>query len=385
MAMKAVKITLIAALFLIVIIVVLRFSLVNNSLTLLTPRFRHQTFLLKNGNVLLISGSSSGSTTIEELDLLHQKSYLKRVRLTDRANTNAILLSNGNILISGGDQFNAVINSQPQYPDAVVYDPYQDQLVRRVQVGNFRASEAVTLKDGRTFIFRGWRGNVYDPEEHTLYETENAHIGRVGCSVTLLPDGKVLIAGGVIPDGSRKLTDTVEIFDPETTEYTLIDSRLSVGLGVGLDGSESYHQTVRLKNGKVLFIGADGHTEVFDPNTKQFHRTGSLNLARSGYTTTLLKDGSVLITGGGNQVSLWGIPWINTDLIELFNPKSERVKTIGFLNKNRMRHSSLLLRDGSVLTSGGDGPTHFPWPWTDGVYNDAEIIKPQNNLFYYIP
>jgi hypothetical protein len=59
-----------------------------------------------------------------------------------------------------------------------------------------------------------------------------------------------------------------------------------------------------LRNGMVLVAGGIGETdlpasaELYDPASRTWTATGSLNTARSSHTTTLLQNGMVLVAGG---------------------------------------------------------------------------------------
>ncbi len=60
-----------------------------------------------------------------------------------------------------------------------------------------------------------------------------------------------------------------------------------------------------LPNGKVLLAGGASQSgalssaELYDPATGTFTRTGDMTAARGQHTSTLLADGRVLIAGGG--------------------------------------------------------------------------------------
>ncbi|MFN0126188.1 MAG: Kelch repeat-containing protein [Verrucomicrobiales bacterium] len=114
--------------------------------------------------------------------------------------------------------------------------------------------------------------------------------GRDYHTATLLPNGKVLAAGGA---QSQWLTST-ELYDPASNTWTLTGSlRSSVGY---------FHDTATLlPNGKVLIAGRNGTVttaELYDPATGQWTRTGSPNAQPRDHAATLLPNGKVLVTGG---------------------------------------------------------------------------------------
>src|SRR5437588_11827984 len=58
-----------------------------------------------------------------------------------------------------------------------------------------------------------------------------------------------------------------------------------------------------LPSGKVLVAGGNsfGSAELYDPATGTWSYTGSLNIARRGHTATLLQNGKVLIAWGDDE------------------------------------------------------------------------------------
>src|SRR6266581_355371 len=80
------------------------------------------------------------------------------------------------------------------------------------------------------------------------------------------------------------------------------------------------HTATLLPNGKVLVAGGANSSgelasaELYDPATGLWTATGSLRTARKWHTTTLLPDGRVLVAGGFNAASF------NLNSAELYYP-----------------------------------------------------------------
>ena len=116
---------------------------------------------------------------------------------------------------------------------------------------------------------------------------------REGHTVTLLPNGKLLVAGGVNFSG---VLASAELYDPAFGTWTATGS---------LANAHYHHTATLLPNGKVLVTGGvDSNfitlasAELYDPASGTWTATGSLVTARSWYTATLLANGMVLVAGG---------------------------------------------------------------------------------------
>jgi hypothetical protein len=68
-------------------------------------------------------------------------------------------------------------------------------------------------------------------------------------TATLLPNGKVLIAGGYTEGGGDKPVASAELYDPATQTFTPTGN---------LHEGRAYHAAILLKDGRVLLVGGQG-------------------------------------------------------------------------------------------------------------------------------
>ncbi len=102
------------------------------------------------------------------------------------------------------------------------------------------------------------------------------------------------------------------------------------------------------------------------PTPATFRPTGSMAVARSGATATLLLDGRVLIAGGGDRTG-------ELASVELYDPASGMFRTTGSMTTARFGSTATLLNDGRVLIAGGEDGNH--------VLNSAELYDPVTGTF----
>src|SRR6185295_4718010 len=95
--------------------------------------------------------------------------------------------------------------------------------------------------------------------------------------------------------------------------------------------------------------GGGGSPELYDPATGSWSVTGSPGTARYYQTATLLRSGTVLVAGGQGPVS------IILSSAELYDPATGSWSSTGSLQAVRGYHTATLLPSGKVLVAGGYG------------------------------
>jgi hypothetical protein len=217
--------------------------------------------------------------------------------------------------------------------------------------------------------------------------TGSLNTPRSSHTATLLPDGKVLVAGGANKFGDFfQSLDSPELYDPATGEWNPT-GRLNV--------PRELHTATLLKDGKVLIVGGFGEdglngAELYDPQNERWSVTGSLNTHRIYHTATLLKNGKVLVVGGG-EVIFCCPETIPLDTVELYDPDTGTWSFTGDLNTAVESHTATLLQNGKVLVLGeGSAELYDPdtGKWSSvgilggniGRYNHTATLLPDGRV-----
>lgn len=227
-------------------------------------------------------------------------------------------------------------------------------------------------------IFAG--AEIYDPRTNTWTPTGSMIHARASHTGTLLKNGMVLVAGG---EGLSGPIPTAELYNPKAGSWSATGS-MSVGRS-DLEGTNG----VLLKDGRVLVAGGESPTgptataEIYDPNTGVWTLTSNMNLPRGEESLTLLKDGRVLVVGGeiaGNP----GTGFTSTATAEIFNPKTGSWTLTGSMSQARIDHSAVLLKDGEdsgkVLVAGGHSESP-PNPASFNYLASAELYDPETGTW----
>lgn len=213
---------------------------------------------------------------------------------------------------------------------------------------------ATLLPDGRVLVTGGLvndrlDGQVsaaaewYEPSDRQWSATSPMAEGRWGHTATLLRDGTVLVAGSY---AHGHLLASAELYDPDSGRWTATGT-----MRTGRGG----HAATLLPDGRVLLVGGGAEdalgeggprsatAEIYDPATGQWGMTAGMSESRMGFTATLLGSGLVLVAGGGGGFTS----------AELYDPASGRWTVTGSMTEGRMGHTATLLPNGEVLVSGG--------------------------------
>jgi len=279
--------------------------------------------LLLNGTVLVAGGSHGRSyndalATAELYDPVSGTWTTTGDMLAAGIGHTATLLPNGHVLVVGG-------NGNPTL--AELYDPASGTWTATVRpmIRYHVEHTATLLPDGRVLVAGGppnGRDNgsptaeLYDPGTGKWTLAGNMDRVRLGHTATLLPDGRVLVAGGYSEGGSSNSTASAEVYDPSSGSWTAVGKMGTLRIA-------GWTATL-LPNGEVLVVGGlrSGGTgvlasaELYDPGNATWTATASLGLSRAGQTATVLADGRVLVTGGFSITDALQSPMASAELYD---------------------------------------------------------------------
>ncbi|HUP68874.1 MAG TPA: kelch repeat-containing protein [Acidimicrobiales bacterium] len=183
---------------------------------------------------------------------------------------------------------------------------------------------------------------LYDPRTGTWAAAASLETGQEASShtATLLPDGRVLLAGG----GTGSYHRYSHVYDPVGDQWATT-KQLNLG--------RVYHTATLLSDGRVLVAGGSGRSaEVFDPDADAWSVTGSMGTVRAFHSAAVVA-GHVLVTGGKDGGGEF------LDSAEVYEPATGAWTATAGLGDGQARegHTAISLPGSEVLVVGGRTPT----------------------------
>jgi hypothetical protein len=352
-----------------------------------TARSSATATLLPNGKVLIVGGMSALPLTQDfyasaELYDPATGKFTKTGSMTAaRAQHTATLLADGRVLIAGGNgcpdprQCSGVfIGDVKALASAELYDPKTGKFSPTGSMATARwGATATLLPDGRVLVAQGILGGLpsaelYDPKSGVFARAGKEIIGSgAAASASLLPSGKVLLTASVVgipPVGA--------LYDEASGKFKKISFALAPGASPSAQGKGQtvelgYGPAIVLKDGRVLLFEG-GHLETYEPATGACADAGFISPDGLWLevTATLLNDGRVLFLGGAL------FPSDSTSVAAasavLYDPAGGP-QTIGSMRSARANQTATLLPNGTVLIAGGQDANGKPLA-------SAELFKP---------
>jgi hypothetical protein len=231
----------------------------------------HSATLLEDGRVLVAGGVFKGEAdaTAELFDPATGSFSDAGDLVEPRFWHSAVRLDDGRVLLLGGlAEFGRELASAELYdPSTGRFVPTGSMALARSRDLSRSADDAVLLPDGRVLVVGGTEPSVddeaaptisgeaelYDPATGAFRAAGALGSPRVAAAAALLPDGRVLIAGG----------------------------------------AESFTKVKR-----SWYTSPTTLVEVYDPAFGMFEPSDSMTVARSGAVALPLADGSIMVAGG---------------------------------------------------------------------------------------
>jgi hypothetical protein len=312
---------------------------------------------------------SAAAAVVEPIGLLAAGRYSPAVAV----------LPEGRVLIAGGYDFARGIQRSVE-----LFDPASDALVETGSLRLGRNFAAVAVRaDGAAVVFGGFNpgsgsvatSEVFDAAAGTWsLAGDSMEVGREAHTATPLPDGRILVAGGLQAIGFEFHAEA-ELYDPASDAFA--------ATGAPMNARRAFHAAVLLASGSsVLLIGGDSGggelatAERYEVERDEFwNAEGPLPHAAKAPAVVLLRDGRVLVAGGANAR--------DGTLADAsaYDPATDRFAPLEPMAVRRMAHTLTLLSDGRALAAGGWSDSTAPSASADAL----EVFDPATGRWETLP
>gem|GEM_PF-2616885 len=318
--------------------------------SMLTARYYHTSTLLPTGQVLVVGGKSSTSSAISNCEVFDPRIAVcipgPELQIA-RTHVSACLLPSGKMLLAGG------VNTSTIYNTCETYDSDNNTVSQTAYPMINARDEFVTtlLLDGRVLATGGYTGTgrrkeceLFDITEGKWISTGDLLDERSLYTQTLLPNGEVMVSGGI--NNSSAATKKSEVYSTVWESWTATGDMTYLRYG---------HTANLLVDGKVIVCGGYSGTEVlpycesYDYQQKSWTSKAQMAEARYNHKSVVLRDGRLLVVGGSNYSSLKSC--------ELYSPIADTWSTAASLPVTLVNHTLVSLDDKILCIGGYNGST----------------------------
>lgn len=274
--------------------------------------------VLDDGSVFVAGGWKTGNpvSSAEILDAASGQWVAVPSMHNPRALPTVTNLGGGRVLVAGGWISHNADGGYTATNTAEIYDRGTKTWAYTGSMSTPRAlASATRLRDGRVLVAggdRAWVGatgeavvssaEVYDPGSGGWTAAGDMSSRRSAHVAGLLPDGRVLVAGGWI-DGNERGIASADVYDPNSG-WSMV---------TGMPVASAQASLVTLGDGRLMVIGgvdgsgnASAVVMLFNPATSVWSRTGDLRESVYWPAAVVLKDGRVLAAGGATSAHTSG-------------------------------------------------------------------------------
>jgi large repetitive protein len=318
-----------------------------------------------------------------------------------------VLLGDGRVLAVGDDhaegQWGTFCGASESSVVAELWDPATGAWTTTAPLATPRAlNVALPLADGRAIVTAGANAKsqsweiggyqsysstwIFDPGTESWMKSGLLETARTAPVGAVLPDGRVLVAGGFYADVFR-WDDYPMLAGDERPGYVACPRPQG---DVGADAvTAAWHPVGPCADvapnpppGRLLVTA-----EVFDPATGSWSSTGPLAVPRVGQSTVTLGDGRVLVageseTGDGYFYGLWTEDERAARVAEVYDPATGRFRVTGEypVEQDRWNPDAVL-----VATADGGALLIVGAAWAMWHESDPEATLPTSPVMRYDP